>query len=431
MERPQYIKQWFSLLLKKSGFHVESISLKNSQDWFYKNGSIQHRSGKFFKIVGIKWTSPSGSLREQPILQQEEFGILGFLVRPAKIGNEILLQAKIEPGNVGAIQLAPTCQATKSNTDQVHGGKLPPFVEYFYFKNKNIIYDVLQSEQGTRFLKKCNRNVVLFSKEKVVLSDFHRWFKMEEALDCLKYDFLVNTDARSVLVCAPWEKIIGRKPFSRYRTGFGAQLKKSIDFSSQDISFSRLKSELDLLRKKTEEPRRVNLEKIVGWQLSSTGIISKVDNFFQVRQIKAQIQNREVPEWDQPIIDSSCDGEITLFCGRKNKILHFLFQAKAEQGLYNKVELTPTITIEPGSNSSESIFRHWRGALRIQCRQSEEGGRFYQDANLFRIIDIGKVRQAPKNYYWLTLKDIRKLLDEEGWFTNEARSALSLILPWM
>ena len=37
----------------------------------------------------------------------------------------LLMQAKIEPGNVNCVQISPTIQATKSNFTQVHGGKLP------------------------------------------------------------------------------------------------------------------------------------------------------------------------------------------------------------------------------------------------------------------------------------------------------------------
>lgn len=59
------------------------------------------------------------------------------------------------------------------------------------------------------------------------------------------------------------------------------------------------------------------------------------------------------------------------------------------------------------------------------------GGRFYQDSNRYRIVDIGDACDVDRMACWLTLGDIRRLLDEPGWLTNEARSALSLLLPWL
>ena len=61
-----------------------------------------------------------------------------------------------------------------------------------------------------------------------------------------------------------------------------------------------------------------------------------------------------------------------------------------------------------------------------ECRQSDEGGRFLQDVSTYRLIDLGEVPEDLIGFgKWLTLAEIRDLLSEDGWFTNEARSALS------
>ena len=113
-------------------------------------------------------------------------------------------------------------------------------------------------------------------------------------------------------------------------------------------------------------------------------------------------------------------------------VLHFLFRARAEAGLATKIELTPTVVVEPGNRTAGNHRRtQWRGRIVAQCRQSEEGGRFYRDTNRYRIIDSGEASEPGDAGYWLTLGDVRQLLDEPGWLTNEARSALSLLLQWM
>lgn len=151
----------------------------------------------------------------------------------------------------------------------------------------------------------------------------------------------------------------------------------------------------------------------------------------RIKHIHVQTREREVPVWDQPIVKSAGEGIVTLYCGRSKGILHFLFHLKYEPGLYNHFELTPSIALEPGKSGQEDDFEWPTGEVIAECHQSEEGGRFYQDSNHYRIIDTGTVFNASSDCFWLTLKDIRLLLDEEGWFTNEARSVLSLLLRWL
>src|SRR3989339_962265 len=110
------LRSWFANLIKKSDFRIEWIPLSKSSSWYFKNGKIVHKSGRFFEIIG---------LANQPFIDQREIGTLGFLIRERKQKKEILVQAKIEPGNSNTIQLAPTCQATKSNSLRFHGGKEP------------------------------------------------------------------------------------------------------------------------------------------------------------------------------------------------------------------------------------------------------------------------------------------------------------------
>jgi oxidase EvaA len=61
------------------------------------------------------------------------------------------------------------------------------------------------------------------------------------------------------------------------------------------------------------------------------------------------------------------------------------------------------------------------------CRQSDEGGRFYRDVTLYRIVELDDLALAPANA-WLSLSEIRALLDRGGYFTNEARTLISILL---
>lgn len=428
MKHHKSIRQWLKFLRAESNFSIKYISFEKSASWIFKKGYLIHKSNHFFKVIGVEKKLSYRSYLRQPLIDQREIGILGFLIYKKKTGNEILMQAKLEPGNVDLIQLSPTCQATKSNAECFHRGRKPPFVDYFKKEQKNI-YDVLQSEQGTRFFKKRNRNVLSFVSKKIKPMKFHRWFPISEILDLLKEDFLINTDARSVFVCSPWEDLLGRKPFTRHREGFGSELCRSYQGEEEIIRLNDLKADLIKKRKSIKKTKIIDLGKISNWTIKADGIFSKDEKKFNIRQVKIHTKGREVLNWDQPIVESLGEGKIYLVCARKNGMMYFLFSASEEIGLYNKVELNPTITIIPGEEEKLKIIP--KGISRSQCRQSEEGGRFLKDVNYFEIIDVGNVYNVSDGYYWLNLRQIKKLLNEPGWFTNEARSAISLLLVWL
>mgnify|MGYP003392954395 CR=1 FL=1 len=144
---------------------IEQIPLDKLSEWNFNTntGDIVHRSGRFFSIEGIHVETNWGKVPfwDQPIINQPEIGYLGILTK--KIGGVLhfLMQAKIEPGNINVVQLSPTLQATKSNYTRVHEGKIPLYIEYFNGKKKvDVLVDQLQSEQGARFLRKRNRNII-------------------------------------------------------------------------------------------------------------------------------------------------------------------------------------------------------------------------------------------------------------------------------
>jgi oxidase EvaA len=425
------IDAWFAAMLDDAECQVENIGLSQSAEWSVQHGFLTHRSKGFFTVVGLDWMSPDGTASQRPYFDQRVPGTLGFLMRHHEQKHQLLVQAKLEPGNVGLVQLAPTCQATDSNVKRLHGGQSPPFANCFSPGSANVVYDVAHSEQGTRFFRKRNRNVLVFTEYDKPIPPTHRWLDADDVLDLLWHDYLVNTDARSVLVCAPWQQLVNRVPFSRHREGFGTELMRSASSASRHIALDQVKARIQEARITVEEPKVVPLQDLRSWHFNDQGLVPVNGDPLCIRQIRITVKGREVPAWDQPIIDSGCEGSVDLVCGRLSGVLHFLFRARAEAGLTERIELTPTHVVEPGDGHGEVLGAQWQGRVVAQCRQSEEGGRFYRDTNCYRIVDVGQASDGGHMSYWLTLGDIRRLLDEPGWLTNESRSSLSLLLPWM
>ena len=420
---------WADTIKNSADFKVKDITLDQAKDWSLENGIIHHTSNRFFKVLGVSFEYPNGKIEYQPLLEQREIGTLGFLWRNEKIP-ELLVQAKIEPGNIGIVQLAPSCQATESNADQVHGGDISPFSDVFVKNEVNVISSSLQSEQGSRFWGKMNRNVLATLKnDNYSKSPVHKWIPVDVVLKLIKIDYVLNTDARSVLVCSDWEKLVGREPFSSDKSAFNKEL---FDSFYQDGCFQtneQIKTDINNLRGKIKNAKVIPLDKLPGFEINEYGVKGKTEKPFGVKYIEVQTKYREVSKWNQPIIESCGSGIVNLICGRINGILHFLFKPTIEPGLINKVELGPSVVIEPGEDLQKKNTE--TGKILIESWQSDEGGRFYQDKSLYQIIDIGEAKPEPDGYVWLSIKQIKSLLDEGGWLTNEARSALSLLLTWL
>ncbi|MFA6016677.1 MAG: NDP-hexose 2,3-dehydratase family protein [Patescibacteria group bacterium] len=422
---------WLKSLIKRSGFKIEWISLLKSSSWSLKKGKIVHKSGQFFKIIGVRFRDPQGILSDQPFIDQREIGTLGFLIREIKQEKEILVQAKIEPGNSHIIQLAPTCQATKSNSLRVHGGKEPPFSHLFTKEHPQVIGSTLQSEQGSRFFKKQNLNILALNNQELNIPESHQWIPVDTILNLLSEDYLVNTDARSVLVCSPWKELVNRTPFSKFKTTFANELKQSYNQEIKTGQFEKMKKSLSSFQQSKNSVEIIPLNQLINWKISDFGIEPIQKKPFQIKYLKVDTKSREVFEWDQPIIESYGQGQVDLICGRISGELFFNFKIIVEPGLHNHAELSPTICVEPGENKSTKFFIDYpRAKILKTVLQSDEGGRFYRDITKYRLIDIGEADLSLPGY-WLNLAQIQSLLLKNGWFTNEARSALSLILFWL
>jgi oxidase EvaA len=422
---------WLNSIKNRANFRVKEVSLDINSSWSYENGAIRHTSHRFFNVIGVKYLDEDGKITYLPLIDQWEIGTLGFIWRDSNSIPEVLVQAKIEPGNVGIIQLAPSCQATASNADRVHGGSISPLSDVFGKDEVVVISDSLQSEQGTRFYHKLNRNVLAKLKNNNYKpEDVHKWLPVDVVLQMLKIDYLFNTDARSVLVCSDWEKLIGRKPFSSSNSKLSKELMDSYNHEGLYVKTDKLKTEINDSKSRIAPTEIVPLNELHGYRVDKSGVYPATKKPFSVKFIEVQTGYREVKSWNQPIIESAGEGKVRLTCARIDGILHFLFKPVIEPGLINKIELSPDTVIEH-RGAVEDTHTVKDSKILIESWQSEEGGRFWFDKNLYQIADAGKTYLVPKAWVWLSLKQISELLKEGGWLTNETRSVLSLIMTWL
>ncbi len=198
------ILNWIKVKNDEVHVDIQQIPFKKLVHWQFNEGNqkLVHNSGKFFSIDGLNIQVNVGrkSNWSQPIINQPEIGFLGIITKQIDGILYFLLQAKIEPGNVNYVQLSPTLQATRSNYTQVHKGKKPMYLEYFTnFTNCELLLDQLQSEQGARFLKKRNRNIILKVSDNIKVENNFCWLTLGQIIELLNFDNIVNMDTRTVI----------------------------------------------------------------------------------------------------------------------------------------------------------------------------------------------------------------------------------------
>ena len=211
-------ESWRASAVAENEFQTQPIAFAELEEWLFRDGRFVHRSGGFFELAGLRTEARHPYLdgQEQLVICQRTIAINGLLIRHTADECEILLQGRVEPGNVGGMQLAPTVQSTEANYRRLHGGKPTAFIDHFIADDVTFVYDALQSEEGSRYLGKYNRNAVrlLGTQELEPLANF-RWVPFEQIKRAVETPNILNTDCRSLLFCLDWKYLTWpRTPFS-------------------------------------------------------------------------------------------------------------------------------------------------------------------------------------------------------------------------
>lgn len=437
------LKEWIAQRNKEVKVEIKRIPLTEMKMWSRNpDGSLHHDTGRFFSIQGIDVLTDYGNINNwrQPIINQPEVGYLGILTKEIDGILYFLMQAKIEPGNVNKVQISPTLQATKSNYSKVHSGKSPSYIDYFVNASlENIVLDQLQSEQGARFLRKRNRNIIIKVTEDIeVLPDF-RWMTLGQIKELMQYDNLVNMDTRTVLSGLKISDFLSPLDSLKGISEFGMDMILSSTTNHEYISLDNHLSWLTNLKSRYE--LRVTpcpISDMPGWNNTNFEIARNDGKYFKIIGVNVKISNREVSSWCQPIVQPMHEGFCAFIIKKIDGIYHFLVQAKLECGNYDVMELAPTVQCLTGAIGKESnekpdfydyIIQARKEQIIMDIFQSEEGGRFYHEQNRNLIVKVGEdfPLTLPPRYTWMTLRQIHEFLRFNNYLNIQARSIISAI----
>ncbi|MDT0269259.1 NDP-hexose 2,3-dehydratase family protein [Streptomyces sp. DSM 44915] len=432
---------WYRERQRDDHTTVRQIALDDLVKWYTdpETGNLRHESSSFFTVEGLSVGIAGHPVPEwtQPIIVQPEIGILGILVKEFDGVLHCLIQAKNEPGNHNGMQLSPTVQATKSNYTRVHQGNAVPYLEYFLDVDRHrVLADSLQSEQGTWFYQKRNRNLVVETTDDVELRDGFCWLTLGQVHRLLAVPDLVNMDTRTVLGCLPFagEGLAEALPATDdpFRAALIASATPSAGARTPTAEvLSRLTARRALLETRIE---RVPLREVRDWHRSKAAISHDRGAFFEVIGVDIRTEHREVRGWTQPILRPAGQGVSAFLTHRFDGVLHVLARARVEPGYRELIELGPTVQYTPDNYAAlppaarPAFADVVRSApperIRYDTVLSEEGGRFHHARNRYLVVEAEahEVAEVPDDYQWLTLHQVADLLRHSHYLNVEART---------
>jgi oxidase EvaA len=162
-------------------------------------------------------------------------------------------------------------------------------------------------------------------------------------------------------------------------------------------------------------------------------VLNRKRSFFSIKGMR-RFENGEFTG-EQPIIIQPEIGYLGIICKEINGVLNFLMQAKIEPGNINCVQISPTIQATK-SNFTRAhggkfptyfeMFEHSDKYDVIYDQiQSEQATRFYKKRNRNIIMVVNEKFEIYPNFRWMTLGQIKVLMQVDNLVNMDTRTVLS------
>lgn len=184
---------------------------------------------------------------------------------------------------------------------------------------------------------------------------------------------------------------------------------------------------------------QIPLVELKGWSLQDDRIKHCSGKFFSIDGIHVNTNYRDIPEWDQPIINQPEIGFLGFIVKKFSGVMHFLMQAKIEPGNLNVVQLSPTLQATRSNytrvhgGKSPTYLEYFNGEkdviVLVDQLQSEQGARFLHKRNRNIIVEVDEDEEfvVEDNFIWVSLGQIKELLRYPNVINMDSRTVISCI----
>ena len=397
-------------IVDSSDFSLKKIKLSEQNQWSLANGSLAHKSNGFFGIVGVK---NRYSHKEHLALYQPQSGITGLILHKDGKKVYVLLQGKIEPGNSNIGQYGPTIQCTPANYLMTHGGKRTPYIDFVlaYNHNAHLLASNTQLDLGQRYFQKTKTHNYIEVDHLLETEENMIWVSLEAIASVTNKDNYLNADLRSLLSIFDWDL------FSD--PNLASERNKEVACSSDLLSGNLLG---------INEWSLVPIATLQDWRITESGIQDNSESGIWIDMFDIHCKAREVSNWQQPLMLSKNIGLVVLLLRQINKQLECLVTIDNEFGVSGQKTILPSYLIYPGTNNEDTTDIIEDGSVITEMIQSEEGGRFYRNESVFKVIEIRNEIEISHNQRWITLPELRSILKTSCFASYQLRCIASLIL---
>ena len=384
---------------------IIETSMDNQEDWQIRDGALSHRTNGFFSVTCLT-NSKTGE--ERLMLLQPQSAITGILFCQNNHKTYLLLQARVEPGNIGIGQYGPTIQSTPANYLRWHGGSVTPYVEYFNTHNC-VVEPVAVSSQldiGRRYFQKIKTLLYVRAPYLLECTQHMIWVSLDALSDMASIDHVLNTDLRSMSAVMNWDDTVPAE-------GLETPLNDSGIFNYYLNSIKSGQSSWHI----------TPLEKLKGWNISGTGIISKNDELVSVKLYRTTCLTREVSSWVQPLMIAPGKGAVSLFFRETPSGREYLLSVMSEEGISGQTVIGPSI-----QRYQEDETEILPGKIIANFDQSDEGGRFMHHTSTFSLVQVDSNYEAGPNQFWVSPGFLKKLVATSNMTTIQLRVVCSAII---
>ncbi|WP_195564414.1 NDP-hexose 2,3-dehydratase family protein [Bacteroides xylanisolvens] len=197
------------------------------------------------------------------------------------------------------------------------------------------------------------------------------------------------------------------------------------------------------MKKQNEEVQteinQIPISELCGWKYRDDRVRHDSGRFFSIDGIRIETNYRDIPTWDQPIINQPEIGFLGFIVKKIQGVYHFLMQAKIEPGNLNVVQLSPTLQATRSNytrvhqGASPKYLEYFTGEkdvyVLVDQLQSEQGARFLHKRNRNIIIEVDESDNIETfdGFIWLSLGQVKELISYPNVLNMDTRTVISCI----
>jgi oxidase EvaA len=159
--------------------------------------------------------------------------------------------------------------------------------------------------------------------------------------------------------------------------------------------------------------------------------------FFSIEGIRTTTDYGPIPRWDQPIIHQPEIGILGILTRVVGGVRYYLMQSKVEPGNINGPQISPTLQATFSNYTrvhygrTPQYLEYFTGERPVRVLvnqlQSEHASRFLGKRNRNAIVESEEEIPVRRSFRWMTLGEIKRLLEMDNVVNMSTRSVLSCI----